>query len=167
MRHSGAQAARKSPQMTEEQTRQLAAYVASLGPGPSVPAEEWLDSSPGDAPKSGEIFRINCGLCHNETGAGGGLHRRQYAPPVVAVNPHHVYESMETGPQNMPVFNDNNLSPSDKRDVITYLETLEETGSPGGISLGSLGPVTEGLYAWTIILSLLLGCAVWLGAKAK
>lgn len=67
----------------------------------------------------------------------------------------------------MPVFNDNNLTPEDKRDVIAYLDQLEEVGSPGGISLGSLGPVTEGLYAWTIILTLLTGCAVWLGAKAK
>ena len=167
MQHSGAQAARKPPQMTEEQTRQLAAYVASLGPGPAVPAEEWLDASKGDATKGGEIFRINCAMCHNAAGDGGALTRGTYAPPVVGVEPKHVYEAMETGPQNMPVFNDNNLSPSDKRDVITYLETLEETGSPGGISLGSLGPVTEGLYAWTIILSLLLGCAVWLGAKAK
>ncbi|MDN6400000.1 MAG: hypothetical protein L0K01_06040 [Brachybacterium sp.] len=67
----------------------------------------------------------------------------------------------------MPPFNENNLSPSDKRDVITYLEELEANGSPGGMNLGSLGPVTEGLYVWTIVLSLLLGCAVWLGAKAK
>ena len=74
---------------------------------------------------------------------------------------------METGPQNLPVFNDSNLSAKDKRDVIAYLDKLEQNGSPGGISLGSLGPVTEGLYAWTIILSLLMGCALWLGAKAK
>ena len=67
----------------------------------------------------------------------------------------------------MPVFNDSNLSAEDKRDVIAYLDKLEQNGSPGGISLGSLGPVTEGLYAWTIILSLLMGCALWLGAKAK
>src|SRR5699024_4601764 len=128
MQHSGAQAARKSPQMTEEQTRQLAAYVASLGPGPSVPAEEWLDSSQGDATKGGEIFRINCAMCHDAAGAGGALTRGKYAPPVVGVVPQRVYEAMETGPQYMPVFTVNNLSPSHKRDVITYLETLEEPG---------------------------------------
>lgn len=167
MQSSGAQAARKPPQMNEEQTRQLAAYVASLGPGPAIPDEQWLDASQGDATKGGEIFRINCAMCHNAAGAGGALTRGKYAPPVIGLEPKHVYEAMETGPQNMPVFNDTNLSPSDKRDVITYLEALEENGSPGGISLGSLGPVTEGLYVWTIVLSLLLGCAVWLGAKAK
>src|SRR5699024_4809525 len=126
-----------------------------------------LDSSQDDATKCGEIFRINCAMCHNAAAAGGALTRGKYSPPVVAVAPQHVYEAMQTGPQNMPVFNDNNLSPPDQPDVITSPDTLEETGSPGGISLGYLGPVTEGLYAWTIILSLLLGCAVWLGAKAK
>nr|WP_281507585.1 cytochrome c [Brachybacterium sp. Marseille-Q7125] len=167
MQASGPQAARKPPQMTEEQTRQLAAYVASLGPGPAVPADEYLDASQGDPTRGGEIFRINCAMCHNAAGAGGALTRGKYAPPVVGVDPKHVYEAMETGPQNMPVFSDSNLSAEDKRDVIAYLEAIDETGSPGGISLGSLGPVTEGLYAWTIILTLLLSCAVWLGAKAK
>ncbi|MBP2407157.1 c-type cytochrome [Brachybacterium fresconis] len=167
MQMSGPQAWEKPRQMNEEQTRQLAAYVASLGPGPSVPEDKWLDTSQGDATKGGEIFRVNCAMCHNAAGQGGALTRGKFAPPVVGVDPKHVYEAMDTGPQNMPVFNETNLSPSDKRDVITYLEELEENGSPGGISLGSLGPVTEGLYAWTIILTLLLGCAVWLGAKAK
>lgn len=167
MQMSGPQAARKAPQITEEQTRQLAAYVASLGPGPAVPADEFLDAAQGDPVKGGEIFRINCAMCHNAAGAGGALTRGKHAPPVVGVEAKHVYEAMETGPQNMPVFNDSNLSAKDKRDVIAYLDKLEQNGSPGGISLGSLGPVTEGLYAWTIILSLLMGCALWLGAKAK
>lgn len=167
MENSGAQAMRKVPQMNEEQTRQLSAYVASLGPGPSVPDEEYLDTSKGDATAGGEIFRINCAMCHNAAGAGGALTRGKFAPTLKGVEAKHVYEAMETGPQNMPVFNDTNLSAQDKRDVVTYLQSLEETGSPGGISLGSLGPVTEGLYAWTIILALLLGTAAWLGAKAK
>ena len=163
----GPQAQVKPKQFSDEETAQMAGYIASLGPGPAVPDEEWLDTAEGDAAAGGGLFRTNCAMCHNVVGSGGALTRGKYAPPVIGIEPKHVYEAMETGPQNMPVFNDNNLSPSDKRDVITYLETLEETGSPGGISLGSLGPVTEGLYAWTIILSLLLGCAVWLGAKAK
>lgn len=167
MQASGPQAPRKPAQMNEEQTRQLAAYVASLGPGPSVPTDEMVDPELGDPVNGGNIFRINCAMCHNAAGAGGALTEGKYAPPVVGVEPRHVYTAMETGPQNMPVFNDANLSPEAKRDVIAYLETLDETGSPGGISLGSLGPVTEGLYAWTIVLALLIGAATWLGAKAK
>ena len=120
-----------------------------------------------DAERGGEIFRINCAMCHNAAGAGGALTNGKFAPPLTGVEPKHIYEAMETGPQNMPVFNDSNISAEEKRDVIAYLDALEENGSPGGLSLGSLGPVTEGLYAWTIILALLMGTAVWLGAKAK
>ncbi len=167
MQASGPQAHRKEPQLNAEQTRQLAAYVASLAPGPAVPAAEYLDPSKGDPVNGGEIFRINCAMCHNAAGAGGALTQGKFAPPVVGLEPRHVYEAMDTGPQNMPVFNDSNLSPEDKRDVIAYLDKIHKNGSPGGLSLGSLGPVTEGLYAWTIILALLMGCALWLGAKAK
>lgn len=167
MQAAGAQAARKVPQLNAEQTRQLAAYVASLAPGPAVPADEYLDASKGDPVKGGEIFRINCAMCHNAAGAGGALTQGKYAPQVIGLEPKHVYEAMETGPQNMPVFNSSNLAPEDKRDVIAYLDKLDHYGTPGGLSLGSLGPVTEGLYAWTIILSILMGCALWLGAKAK
>lgn len=167
MQISGPQAMRKPRQMNEEQTRQLAAYVASLGPGPAVPAADAVDPALGDPEAGGEIFRVNCAMCHNAAGAGGALTRGKFAPPLKGVEPTHIYEAMETGPQNMPVFNDDNLSAEDKRDVIAYLDELETIGSPGGLSLGSFGPVTEGLYAWTIILTLLTTCAVWLGAKAK
>lgn len=56
----------------------------------------------------------------------------------------HIYEAMVTGPQNMPVFNDLNISPEDKRDIISYLKYIENNPSPGGFALGSLGPVAEG-----------------------
>ena len=167
MQNSGPQAQRKMPQMNEEQTAQLAAYVASLGPGPSIPTADAVDPAQGDPVEGGEIYRINCAMCHNAAGAGGALTHGKFAPPLTGVEPKHIYEAMETGPQNMPVFNDSNISAEEKRDVIAYLDALEENGSPGGLSLGSLGPVTEGLYAWTIILALLMGTAVWLGAKAK
>ncbi len=45
MQNAGAQAQRKTPQFDDEQTSQLAAYVASLGAGPAVPDEEYLDTS--------------------------------------------------------------------------------------------------------------------------
>ena len=73
---------------------------------------------------------------------------------------------METGPQSMPVFNDKNLSPEDKRDVIAYLKSMDEEGNPGGQALGSLGPVSEGMFAWIFGLLILVGAAVWLGQKS-
>ena len=46
----------------------MAAYVASLGPGPAIPTEEQLDYEDADLAEGGELFRTNCALCHNFAG---------------------------------------------------------------------------------------------------
>ena len=166
MQFSGAQAARKPAQMDEEQTRQLAAYVASLGPGPAVPDEEIMNLAEADLVNGGDVFRINCAMCHNAAGAGGALTRGKFAPSLMGVEENHIYEAMQTGPQNMPVFNDANITPEEKRDVITYLKTVETNTDPGGFGLGSLGPVSEGLFIWTIGLMIIIGFTVWLTTRS-
>ena len=144
----------------------MAAYVASLAPGPAVPSEEAVDPTKGDPAKGGELFRVNCAMCHNFAGAGGALTRGKYAPALENAVPRHIYQAMVTGPQSMPVFSDSNISPESKRDIIAFLTTIDKQENPGGMALGSLGPVSEGLFAWVFALGLLIGCAVWLGSKS-
>lgn len=161
------QAPAKPVQFTQEQIDALGAYVASLAPGPAVPSEEIVDASKGDPAKGGELFRVNCAMCHNFAGAGGALTRGKYAPAISTdIENKHIYTAMTTGPQSMPVFSDANLTPESKRDIIAFLDSVRESESPGGMTLGSLGPVTEGLFAWVFGLGILVGCAVWLGSKA-
>ena len=105
-------------------------------------------------------------MCHNASGQGGALTRGKYAPTLMSVSGKHIYEAMVTGPQSMPVFNDTNLSPQDKKDIITYLKHVENDPAEGGHNLGALGPVTEGMFAWTFGIGLCIGVAVWLGRKA-
>ena len=163
----GAQVQKKSVQFSEEEIASLAAYVASLGPGPAIPDAEQLDYSDADIAEGGEIYRTNCAMCHNYAGSGGALTRGKYAPSLAGVTPKHMYEAMLTGPQSMPVFGDNTLIPEEKQAVIAFLKTIEEEPSPGGAGLGRLGPVTEGGVSWVVGLGALIGCAVWLGAKAR
>ncbi|GAA4406061.1 c-type cytochrome [Fodinibacter luteus] len=151
---------------SDEEIAAIGAYVASLAPGPEVPSEEAVDPTKGDPARGGELFRVNCAMCHNFAGAGGALTRGKYAPALDDVTSKHIYEAMVTGPQNMPVFNDSNLTAESKRDIIAFLKTVEEQEKPGGMTLGSLGPVTEGLFAWVFGLGLLVAAAVWIGAKA-
>ena len=66
----------------------------------------------------------------------------------------------------MPVFNDNNLTSEEKRDVIAYIEA-QRNGSPGGADLGAIGPVSEGIWVWVVGMGLLVGSAVWIGAKSS
>ncbi len=163
---SGPQLIKKEVQFTEAQTEALAAYVSSLAPGPSVPDEMWL-SATGNTTRGGELFRINCAMCHNAVGAGGALTEGKFAAPLKGVESKHVYEAMLTGPQNMPVFNDNNLTPQDKQDIISYLKYLDENPSAGGDELANLGPVAEGLFAWIFMLGGIVVITIWLGAKSN
>lgn len=168
MQASGPQApANPDLRFTEDEIKALAAYVASLAPGPAIPAADAVDPAKGNLAKGADIFRTNCAMCHNFAGSGGALTRGKSAPGLMDTTPTHIYEALITGPQSMPVFPDGTMSPEAKRDVIAYLRTLAEAPSPGGSSLGSLGPVTEGLVGWLIGLGGLIGCAVWLGAKAS
>ncbi|MEO0060962.1 MAG: hypothetical protein RL343_580 [Actinomycetota bacterium] len=163
---SGPQLQVKKKQFTDEQIDALVAYATTLGNGPDVPTEEMIAAN-GDATRGGELFRINCAMCHNAVGAGGALTEGKYAPALKGVPADHVYEAMLTGPQNMPVFNDANLTPKDKKDIITYLKFVEENPSAGGYELANLGPVVEGLFTWIFILGFIIAITIWLGAKSN
>jgi ubiquinol-cytochrome c reductase cytochrome c subunit len=163
---TGPQAEKKPVQFTEEQVAALAAFVASKAAGPGIPSESQLTAA-GDTAKGAELFRINCAMCHNVAGAGGALTEGKYAPGLKGVAPRYVWEAMVTGPQNMPVFNDNNISPADKANIISYLKYLDTAPSVGGFDLGGIGPVSEGLFLWIFGLGGIVAITVWLTAKSN
>jgi ubiquinol-cytochrome c reductase cytochrome c subunit len=169
MQNTGPQALDKPVELSEQDTADLSAYVASLGPGPAIPDDEVVAPETDDESlaNGAELFRVNCAMCHNAVGSGGALTRGKFAPSLSGVTATHIYEAMVTGPQSMPVFNDANLTPQDKQDVISYLKYVEEEPTPGGLSLGSLGPVAEGLFIWVAGVTILIAGAVWLGAKSS
>ncbi|MCF6522964.1 c-type cytochrome [Streptomyces sp. JJ36] len=163
----GAQAPKKPKVYSQAEIDQLAAYIASLGPGPAIPTEEQYDPSGADIAKGGELFRTNCAQCHNFTGEGGALTHGKFAPDLEGVTPKHIYEAMQTGPQNMPSFPDSVLTETDKKDIIAYVKTVnsDEAKTPGGFKLGGLGPVSEGLFAWVFGLGAMVVLAVWVAAR--
>ncbi|MEU6557487.1 c-type cytochrome [Streptomyces sp. NPDC046915] len=163
----GAQVPKKKNIYTQAQIDQLATFIASLGAGPNVPTSEQYSPGDGDIAKGGELFRTNCAQCHNFTGKGGALTKGKFAPSLEGVDPKHIYEAMQTGPQNMPSFPDTTLSEKNKKDIIAYLHAVngDETTNPGGLELGGLGPVSEGLFAWIFGLGALVAVAVWVAAR--
>jgi quinol---cytochrome-c reductase cytochrome c subunit len=168
MARPGEQAPVKPNFYTDAEIAQLAAYVASLGPGPSIPDPKMYDTSnvnEADIARGGELFRTNCSACHNFAGAGGALPNGKYAPSLYGVSNKRLYEAMLTGPQQMPVFSDEVMTPDDKRAIIAYLTDLHARPDEGGLALGGLGPVSEGLWAWILGLGSLIGFAVWIAAK--
>ncbi len=163
----GAQIPKKKVVYSQAEIDQLAAYIASLGAGPAIPTGEKYGPEGADIAKGGELFRTNCAQCHNFTGKGGALTHGKYAPSLEGVSPKHIYEAMQTGPQNMPSFPDTTMSEQNKKDIIAYLDAVngDDSESPGGLSLGGLGPVSEGLFAWVFGLGVLIAVAVWVAAR--
>ncbi len=163
----GVQIPQKPNTYTPEEIAALAAYVASLGAGPAIPTAADLDYSGADLAVGGVLFRTNCAQCHNFAGKGGALSEGAYAPSLMGATPTLMYEAMLTGPQNMPVFSNQTLTPEAKLAVIKYVQYLREAPDPGGLALGSFGPVTEGLFVWLAGLGALLAVTVWIGAKVR
>jgi ubiquinol-cytochrome c reductase cytochrome c subunit len=162
------QAMRKAPLYDAQETAALAAYVASLAPGPEIPAESALNyERDGNTAEGGELFRNNCAMCHNFAGQGGALTQGKYAPTLMGVDPKYIYEAMITGPQSMPVFSDKTITPAEKVSIIKWIKAAENEPNLGGASLGRVGPVTEGLLGWVLGLGILIGVAVWLAMKAR
>jgi ubiquinol-cytochrome c reductase cytochrome c subunit len=158
-----AQAPERPPLFSEEEIEQLMAYIQANGGGPTLPSGDLRD---GDLAAGGELFRLNCAQCHNFTGEGGALSSGKRAPSLQEASDLVIYSAMLSGPENMPVFGDNQLTPQDKRAIINYVQTIKEQADPGGAGIGRVGPVAEGLVMWTVGMGTLLFGIFWMGTKA-
>jgi ubiquinol-cytochrome c reductase cytochrome c subunit len=167
----GPQMPQKKPVYTQDEIDELAAYVASLGPGPDVPnpadyslaglsAEQRQEA----ITRGGEIFLTNCTACHNFEGSGGAMPKGGFAPKIRGVEPKYIFEAMLTGPQAMDNFSNGNLSVEEKRDVIAYLQSIQDNPEYGGFGMGGIGPVSEGMFAWIVGIGSLVGVATWIAA---
>jgi ubiquinol-cytochrome c reductase cytochrome c subunit len=160
----GAQIQKKEVLYTQDQVDEMAAYVASLGGGPAIPASSQYQVQDNLVQLGGVLFRTTCSQCHSITGQGGVLTNGKFAPSLTQTNPKAIYEAMLTGPQNMPNFPDTVISPMEKQAIISYLLTIRDSPNYGGAGLGRLGPTAEGLFIWSIGLIALLLFAVWIAA---
>ena len=159
-----AQAQRKKPKYDRTQTDQLAAYIQSMGGGPQLPSGRLDD---GDLALGGDLFRTNCSSCHNFAGAGGALTRSKYAPALAPADARVIYAAMQTGPENMPRFSDNQLTPDEKRAIVRYVRyATHEAKDPGGAALGHYGPIPEGLTIFLVGIGALIVMTLWIGARA-
>jgi len=158
-----AQAAERPPIFSAEEIDQLMAYIQQNGGGPTLPSGDLRD---GDLAEGGELFRLNCAQCHNFAGEGGALSSGKRAPSLAEANDLTIYTAMLSGPENMPVFGDNQLTPDEKRSIIDYVQTIKAQADPGGAGIGRVGPVAEGLVMWVVGIGALLFGILWMGTKA-
>ena len=161
----GASEARKTAKFGEADVQALAAYVQSIGGGPALPTGSLTNMN--DIADGGELFRLNCASCHGTTFKGAPLSAGKVAPSLNAATPLQIYTAMESGPESMPVFSDNQLTPDQKKAIIAYVETIKASNDPGGSGIDRIGPVSEAIVLWVVGVGGLMIAILWIGAKVQ
>ena len=160
---------RKPPKFTRPQILDIVKYVTSLAPSfgnPGIPFN--LDISKANVAEGFNLFALNCAPCHTITGAGDALANGIQAPPLHGLNKTMVWEAIRTGPGNMPRFGPGTITPSQVIDVVGYVvKDIQHPKSPGGISLGGVGPVAEGFVGLFVGVGVCLLAAFWVGDRTE
>jgi len=140
----------------------LVSYVSSLAPGGEpVPA-----LATGDVAGGRQLYLTNCASCHSSTGVGAALPAGFIAPSLLQTDPTRVAEAVRVGPGLMPPFPRSALDDGQLADLVAYVRSLPSESDHGGWPIGSLGPVTEGLFGWVAGLGVLLVVIRLLGTRA-
>ncbi|MEU6859542.1 c-type cytochrome [Glycomyces sp. NPDC046736] len=156
------------PVFTEEEAEWLGAYIEYLGGGAAVPDDLEILVADADVAEGGELYRVNCSSCHGYAGGGGALSSGAHAPTLEGVTDEELYQAMLTGPQNMPVFADNELTPEQKADIIAYVQWIvnDDKDRGGVFTLGRFGPATEGVAIFLVGMTALLLTTLWIAGKS-
>ncbi len=157
----------KPPVFNVKQTHEIAAYIESLGGGPTIPSPAEVSTSGANLALGYTLFITDCAQCHNFAGAGGALTYGKWAPALNRATPTQIYEAMLTGPYAMPVFSDTTIPPAQKRDIVAYITSVMHEPNPGGASLGRVGPTTEGLVGFLGGIGALVLAAMWITMKRR
>ena len=162
-----AQAEKKVPLYNWDQARQIGAYIQALGGGPQIPEGDLADRSDAAVARGGQIFRVNCAACHGYGLGGGALSSGKYAPSLEQTTPREIYGALLTGPQNMPVFGDSQLTPDEKRALIGYIQALQsDKTDAGGLGMSRIGPVPEALVIFLVGMVALVFATLWIAGKS-
>jgi ubiquinol-cytochrome c reductase cytochrome c subunit len=129
---------------TKDQIHALVAYVGSFG-GPRIPA---VDPRAGDLAQGMKVFGELCMGCH-QVAAQGGITTEGVAPDLNSSRPLDVAEAVRVGPYVMPDFS-SELSRHDIDSLARYVEYTKHPRDVGGLGIGHLGPVPEGMVAWLL-----------------
>jgi ubiquinol-cytochrome c reductase cytochrome c subunit len=156
LRDPSTQPRRSKVEFSPGQIRALTAYVASLAPGPGIPTPH---PAQGSLSEGMSLFVENCAGCH-QAAATGGYVPDAVAPPLGQSSPRDIAEAVRIGPNLMPRFSQGRLSDAQLDALIAYVLYARAPDDRGGVSLGHVGPVPEGLVAWLMAGVVLVGVCV-------
>ena len=145
---------RGAPKFDPEQIAAVVAYVQTIAPG-GEPIPTVVPGA-GDLARGSELFVGNCSACHGAGGEGDSVGGGQIAPSLYLPTATQIGEAIRTGPGEMPRFGTQTLSDDDVNSLARYLLWIRDNGKEGGLQLGRVGAVAEGLMAVVIGLGVML-----------
>jgi quinol---cytochrome-c reductase cytochrome c subunit len=152
---------RADPAFPRRDIEALVAYVGAFG-SRVIPT---ADPARGSVAQGKEAFTERCAGCHQVV-ARGGIVTGAFVPALQDATPRQLAEAVRVGPYLMPRFSARQVGQAELDDLAAYAHFVRDPDDRGGWGIGNLGPVPEGLVAWLLAGTVLLGVAWWLGERA-
>jgi ubiquinol-cytochrome c reductase cytochrome c subunit len=159
----GEQPERQRPFFSDREIRALTAYVASFGKGPAIPEPR---PAHGRLAEGYSLFTEHCAGCHQVVGEGGYVTGAR-VPVLQHASPRQIAEAVRIGPYVMPTFSKRDISDDELNAIIAYVEASKAPDDPGGLGIGHIGPVPEGMVAWLVAGCVLVGVCALIGERLK
>jgi ubiquinol-cytochrome c reductase cytochrome c subunit len=159
----GEQPRRSRVLFTDREIRALVAYVASLAPGPPVPA---VHPAQGSLSEGLSLFTEHCAGCHQAV-AQGGFVTGARVPPLQAATAEQIAEAVRIGPWLMPSFPSRQISDSQLNSIVRYVLWTRHPSNDGGWGIGNIGPVPEGIVAWFVAVFVLTASCVLISRRRR
>jgi ubiquinol-cytochrome c reductase cytochrome c subunit len=148
------QPVREPAAYSPEEIEAIVAYVVALGPGgPGIPS---VEPARGALGLGRRLYAANCLACHGAGGQGASVGGGAVAPALDRATAVQIAEAARIGPGVMPPFTEEQLSQADLDSLVRYLLFQRAGEDRGGLGLGHVGPVVEGLIGWLVGLGILL-----------
>jgi ubiquinol-cytochrome c reductase cytochrome c subunit len=81
--------------------------------------------------------------------------------------PREIAEAVRIGPYVMPSFDNHEISKHDLNAIVAYVRHTRHPDDAGGLGIGRIGPVPEGMVAWAVAGFVLVGVCALLGARLR
>jgi quinol---cytochrome-c reductase cytochrome c subunit len=163
LEHAGEEPERQRPFFNSREIAAISAYVASFGGGPPVPHPHPDYSAPTEGMS---LFTEHCAGCHQVVGEGGYVSGAK-VPVLQHADATEIAEAVRIGPFLMPKFPKSQISDADLNKIVAYVLSSDHPDDEGGLGIGHLGPVPEGLVAWLVAAFVLTGVCVLIGSRLK
>jgi ubiquinol-cytochrome c reductase cytochrome c subunit len=154
---------RHRPFFNDREIRAMTAYIASLEKGPPIPHPHPRGQS---LSQGLHLFTDHCAGCHQVVGEGGYVTDTN-VPVLDHATPRQIAEAVRIGPYLMPRFSRKDITDRELNAIVAYVRHSRHPTDAGGLGIGHVGPVPEGMVAWAVAGFVLVGICALLGSRLR